>query len=128
VGTAIGAVVTGEASLLAVPGYGKRCIVCGLTVGQATELSVGRTPEELASSEEGARRKTALNVGTLIFVPTAIALISAIGWIVNSSPAKHVKTKSQVCTELHIPDKNHTTRTQREAYYTCLKSEKAEKK
>lgn len=128
VGTAIGAVVTVGASLLAVPAYGKRCIVCGLTVGQATELNVTRTTEEIASSEQGARRKTALIVGTLVFIPVAIAFMSAIGWIVNLSPAKYVKTKSQICTELHIPDKNHITRAQREAYYACLKSEEAEKK
>jgi hypothetical protein len=35
VGTALGAVVTGGASLLAVPAYGKRCVICGLTVEQA---------------------------------------------------------------------------------------------
>jgi hypothetical protein len=35
-GTVLGAVVTGGASLLAVPFYAKRCIICGLTVEQAT--------------------------------------------------------------------------------------------
>jgi hypothetical protein len=35
-GTILGAVVTGGASLVAVPLYGKRCIICGLTVEQAT--------------------------------------------------------------------------------------------
>lgn len=128
VGTAIGAVVTGGATLLAVPAYGKRCVVCGLTVGQATELNVPPTPDEIATSQRGARRKTALIVGTLIFLPIAIAFMSAIGWMANPSPAKYVKTKSQVCTDLHIPDKNHITRAQRKAYYACLKTDEAEKK
>jgi hypothetical protein len=34
-GTIIGAVVTAGVSLLAVPGYGKRCVICGLTVAEA---------------------------------------------------------------------------------------------
>ncbi len=40
VGTALGALVTGGASLLAVPAYGKRCVICGLTVEQAESLRV----------------------------------------------------------------------------------------
>jgi hypothetical protein len=35
-GTILGAVVTGGVSLLAVPSYGKRCVICGLTVEEAT--------------------------------------------------------------------------------------------
>ena len=52
VGTALGAVVTGGASLLAVPAYGKRCIICGLTVEQAKELNV--TPEQKATAQADA--------------------------------------------------------------------------
>ncbi len=37
-GTALGALVTGGASLLAVPCYGLRCVICGLTVEQAQAL------------------------------------------------------------------------------------------
>jgi len=36
-GTILGAVVPGGVSLLAVPGYGKRCVICGLTVEEATQ-------------------------------------------------------------------------------------------
>lgn len=39
VGTALGAVVTGGLSLAAVPAYSKRCVICGLTAGQARRLS-----------------------------------------------------------------------------------------
>jgi hypothetical protein len=39
VGTLLGAVVTSGVSLLAVPAYGKRCIICGLTAVQATKLN-----------------------------------------------------------------------------------------
>lgn len=36
-GTVLGALVTGGASLLAVPAYGKRCVICGLTEGEANQ-------------------------------------------------------------------------------------------
>jgi hypothetical protein len=35
-GTILGTFLTGGLSLLAVPVYGKRCVICGLTVEEAT--------------------------------------------------------------------------------------------
>ena len=61
IGTALGAVVTGGASLLAVPAYCKRCIIWGLTVDQAMELNVTR------EQEAGAQADATLSNQILIF-------------------------------------------------------------
>jgi hypothetical protein len=74
VGTALGAVVTGGASLLAVPAYGKRCIVCGLTVEQANALS----PAVQAKRAEQ-KAKPATSVETVTFwVALAICAVVVI--------------------------------------------------
>lgn len=38
-GTILGAVATGGVSLLGVPFYGKRCVICGLTAEQAAQVT-----------------------------------------------------------------------------------------
>jgi hypothetical protein len=69
VGTALGALCTGGASLLAVPAYGKRCIVCGLTVAQANAVSPTlqqklKTARELKrQGEEEVLRATCRSIG-----------------------------------------------------------------
>jgi hypothetical protein len=49
VGTALGALVTGGASLLAVPAYGKRCVICGLTTEQAWALRPATAPHDTSN-------------------------------------------------------------------------------
>lgn len=46
-GTLVGGVLTGGVSLLAIPLYPKRCIVCGLTTGEGKQVT---TPSSPASS------------------------------------------------------------------------------
>ena len=53
VGTALGAVVTGGASLLAVPAYGKRCVICGLTESEAATPAVRPTQQSLDDTALG---------------------------------------------------------------------------
>lgn len=46
-GTVFGAVVTGGVSLLAIPAYCKRCVICGLTEDQAASVTTsGRAPSD----------------------------------------------------------------------------------
>jgi len=76
VGTALGAVVTGGASLLAVPAYGKRCIVCGLTVEQAKEVKLTPDQKATAAADTAVGRKILVFVG-LIFIVIYIGLMVA---------------------------------------------------
>lgn len=69
VGTALGAVVTGGASLLAVPAYGKRCIICGLTVEQAKELNL--------TSEQKTTAQADTATGNRILALVLVAIICA---------------------------------------------------
>ena len=79
VGTALGAVVTYGASLLAVPAYGKRCIICGLTVEQAKELNVTPTPAQIVMTQGDAHRKTILIIGSLILLVIVYILVMVKG-------------------------------------------------
>ena len=78
VGTALGAVVTGGASLLAVPAYSKRCIICGLTVEQAKELNV--TPEQKAIAQADATLGNKILIfGLLLFLVIVFIFITVKG-------------------------------------------------
>jgi hypothetical protein len=77
-GTVLGAVVTGGASLLAVPAYGKRCIVCGLTVGEATSLASPIPQEPRTQWPPAVQLRTPQEQP----VVQASARDQAIGWLV----------------------------------------------
>lgn len=78
VGTALGAVVTGGVSLLAVPAYGERCVICGLTESEATQAAAKAaiTPAQAAQ----AAADTALGKKYLVYALLAIIFIALI-WI-----------------------------------------------
>jgi hypothetical protein len=88
-GTVLGAFVTGGASLAAVPFYGKRCIICGLTVEQATSRQdVGMpmprqteiTPDSQQNSESVSTRDQATGwlvlLGVVVFIAICWASIA----------------------------------------------------
>jgi len=73
VGTALGALVTGGASLLAVPAYGKRCVICGLTESEAAKTTPA--PQTIAEAQQAAEDTA---------VDTAVGLkwLAIIGFVV----------------------------------------------
>jgi len=51
-GTILGAVVTGGVSLLGVPFYGKRCVICGLTAEQAAQVTSKQSSGRVTAADE----------------------------------------------------------------------------
>ncbi len=72
VGTALGALVTGGASLLAVPAYGKRCIICGLTESDAAKTTPA--PQTIAEAQQAAE-DTAVGLKWLSIIGFVVAAI-----------------------------------------------------
>jgi hypothetical protein len=85
-GTILGAVVTGGVSLLAVPVYGKRCVICGLTEAEATPRQQ-EIPQKQPMPQEDrtpypeslSGRDKAIGWLVLVFIAVVVIIIMAVG-------------------------------------------------
>lgn len=75
-GTVLGAVVTGGVSLLAIPAYSKRCVICGLTEGQAASITSGRP----APSDTGL---VLVTVGIVLLIVLFFVIANAIANVIG---------------------------------------------
>ena len=86
-GTVLGAVVTGGASLLAVPAYGKRCAICGLTVAEATPLQQAIPQEQQMPQVQGTAQPDSVGASDqargLKVLAYIIAVVIIIGIVAN---------------------------------------------
>jgi hypothetical protein len=81
-GTVLGALYTSGLSLLAIPAYGKRCVVCGLTETEARGVTSARAVSRTYNRDVTPASETLTHIFAPIFRDTRLAF-KGICWVVG---------------------------------------------